>query len=63
MAYHDILYLHNEVDGLTVRLSAFKFKLVVDYLSKWWILLSKDLSHLRPLPHKEITHLLTLKIS
>ena len=34
MAYYDVLYLHNEVDGSTVRLSAFKFMLVVDYLSK-----------------------------
>ena len=38
MAYYDVLYLHNEVDGSTVRLSAFKFMLVVDYLSKWWVI-------------------------
>ena len=49
MAYYDVLYLHNEVDGSTARLSVFRFMLVVDYLLKWRILLLKDLSHLRPL--------------
>jgi len=49
MAYYDVLCLHNEVDGSTARLSAFKFMLVVDYISKWRILLLKDLSHFRPL--------------
>ena len=29
-AYYDVLYLHNEADGSTVRLPAFKFMLVVD---------------------------------
>ena len=63
MAYYDVLYLHNEVDCSTVRLSAFTFMLVVDYLSKWRILLLRDLSHLRPLSCKEITYLFILMIS